>query len=238
MRRLSWLVVASLCACAPAGKNQPPHIPPQKDRTPPAKAAISEDYTKHLLGSTVLLEAEKDGFLSVLDVKYSPSGNYFLAIACGYECNDNIGFLFESDGSAKQKITARWDFILQSRVEWSADGKHLYYYRINSTGADPPADAPPSGWVQVAAQSGAKSPATTRTLKTTANYSIFNVQPDDVLNVRAAAGATAAIVGTLSPTAKGIRVTGSGIAQGGSTWVPIRYQNLSGWVNQNYLCEE
>ncbi len=238
MRHLSWLVVASISACAPAGKNRPPHIPPSKDKTLPAKAVISEDYTKLLLGSAVLLEAEKDGFLSVLEVKYSPSGDYFLAVACGYECNDNIGFLFKSDGSAKHKITARWDFILQSRVEWSADGRHLYYYRINSTGADPPAEAPSPGWVQVAVQSGVKSPATTRVLKTTASYSVFNVPPGDVLNVRAAAGATAAIVGTLSPTAKGIRVTSAAIAQGGSMWAPIKYQNLSGWVNQNYLCEE
>lgn len=238
MRHLSWLVVALLCACAPAGKNQPPSIPPQKDKTPPAKAAISEDYTKLLLGGVVLLEAEKDGFLSLLDIKYSPTGDYFLALACGYECNDNIGFLFKSDGSAKNKITTRWDFILQTRVEWSADGKYLYYYRINSTGADPPVNAPPQGWVQVEAQSSIKSPATTRTLKTATNYSVFNVQPGDVLNVRAAAGAAAAVVGTLSPTATGIRVTGAGITQGGGRWVPIKYQGLSGWVNQNYLCEE
>lgn len=238
MRQLRWLIVASLCACAPSAKNPTPNIPAQENKTPPAKATISEDYTKLLLGGAVLLEAKDDGFLSLLEVNYSPAGDYFLALACGYECNDNIGFLFKSDGSAKHKITARWDFILQSRVEWSADGKHLYYYRINSSGAEPPSNAPAQGWVRVEAQSGAKSPATTRTLKTNSSYSVFNVQPNDVLNVRSAAGATAAIVGTLSPGAKGIRVTGAGVAQGGSMWAPIRYQNVAGWVNQDYLCEE
>jgi hypothetical protein len=90
---------------------------------------------------------------------YSPDGEYFVALGCGYECNDNVGFVFKSDGSGKRKITDRWDFILQDKIEWSADGKKLLYYRINSTGADPPENSPPTGWVEVDLITGRKTSA-------------------------------------------------------------------------------
>jgi hypothetical protein len=124
-----------------------------------AIATISEDHMKLMLGDKVLLQNDQDGYMSLKQVKYSPDKDYFVVIGCGYECNDNVGFIFKSDGSGKLKITDRWDFILQDKVEWSADGKRLLYYRINSTGGEPPENSPPEGWVEVDLTTGRKSPA-------------------------------------------------------------------------------
>ncbi len=186
----------------------------------------------------VLLDARQDGFMSVKEVIRAPDQQHFAVVACGYECNDNVGFLFNAGGTGKRKFTARWDVILQSAVEWSTDGRQLYYYRINSSGAAAPRGAPPEGWIEVDVQTGHKMPARSRRLKTTASYAVFNVRHDDVLNVRARADAKAQITGTLPHDARGVRVTGAAIRAGGHVWAPIQANGLTGWVNQNYLCEE
>ncbi|MGH9767806.1 MAG: SH3 domain-containing protein [Blastocatellia bacterium] len=201
------------------------------------RPSISESRGQLTLNGKVLLEAEKDGFMSLIEVQYSPAGSDFLVIACGYECNDNVGFVFKSDGSGKRKITSRWDFILQSAIEWSEDGRRIYYYRVNSTGADAPNNAPAEGWVEFNLQTGRKALATTRVLKRTAPYAVFNVRGDDVLNVRSKPGRKAEIVGAIPRDAKGVKVTGAGIRRGRERWVPIRYQKITGWVNQSYLRE-
>ena len=206
--------------------------------------SISESRGQLTLDGKVLLEAEKDGFMSLREVRRSPTGFDFLVIACGYECNDNIGFVFKSDGSGKRKITSRWDLILQSAAEWSEDGRKIYYYRINSTGADAPRRspvapvAPVEGWIEFNISTGRKSPATTRVLKTSANYAVFNVRGDDALNVRSNPDRKAELAGAIPHDAKGINVTGAGVRRGRECWVPVRYQSLTGWVNQSYLREE
>lgn len=186
----------------------------------------------------LLLDAQQDGFMSIKEVLPAPDHTHFAVVACGYECNDNIGFLFHTDGSGKRKFTARWDAILQSAIEWSADGRQLYYYRINSSGAAAPRRAPSEGWVAVNVRTGDKTSARSRRLKPTARYAVFNVRADDGLNVRTRADAKARIIGTLTHNTKGVRVTGAAVRAGGNLWVPIQAQGLSGWVNQNYLCEE
>jgi hypothetical protein len=149
-----------------------------------SKLTRSEDESKLMLGNRVLLDSGKDGFMSIKQVHPSPDGKYFAVIGCGYECNDNVGFVFNADGTGKRKLTTRWDYILQDKIEWSADSKRLYYYRINTTGADPPTMAPPQGWVEVNAATGRKIKAVSRTLKSSARYAVFNVAPNDSLNVR------------------------------------------------------
>jgi hypothetical protein len=203
-----------------------------------ARPAISESRDQLTLDGELLLDAARDGFMSLLEIRRSPTGAHFLVIACGYECNDNIGFVFKSDGTGKRKITSRWDYILQSAAEWSEDGRKIYYYRINSTGADPPKNAPDEGWVEYDLTSGRKSPATTRRLKTNASYAIFNVRGDDLLNVRSRPNRNARIVGAIPHDGAGIKVTGAGVKSGRERWVPISYQKITGWVNQNYLPEE
>ena len=201
------------------------------------KAQASEDRSKLQLGNRVLLTSEKDGFMSVSKIRYSPDGKRFVVIACGYECNDNIGFLFNADGSGKRKFTARWDNILQDKVEWAIGGKQLFYYRVNSSGAEPPANAPASGWVEVDAATGRKSPATARTLRPEASYAVFRIPPDDSLNVREAPGAKSKITGKLAHDSTGIHYAGEKQKAGRETWAKIKHQNLTGWVNQNFLYE-
>src|SRR5262245_45170383 len=146
------------------------------------KASINEARNQLTLDGQILLDAQKDGFMSLREISYSPTRRYFLVIACGFECNDNVGFVFKADGSGKRKITARWDYILQSAVEWASDGQKLYYFRISSAGADPPPNAPTEGWVEVDLRTGRKSPATTRALKSDTSYAVINVIGNDVLN--------------------------------------------------------
>ena len=201
------------------------------------KAQATEDGAKLKLDGRVLLTNENDGFMAVYQVNYSPDGKRFLAIGCGYECNDNIGFLFNADGSGKRKLTARWDFILQNKIEWSADGKKIYYYRINSSGADSPRKAPPEGWVEVDAATGRKAAAISRSLKLKTRYSVFGLLRDDWLNVRQSPGTRANVMGKLPHDAKGISFTGEKQKVGKDTWVKIAHDGLTGWVNQNFLYE-
>jgi len=202
------------------------------------KASISPDRTKLFLGDKLILDSAADGFMAIHSVRYSPDQAYFAVIGCGYECNDNVGFLVRATGGEKRKFTAAWDFILQDKLEWSADGSRLFYYRINSSGADPPATAPAPGWVEIEAPTGRKSAATNRRLKTTATYGVFRVRADDVLNVRIAPGVKSKAVGVLPHEARGIKVTGAGKSVGRDLWVPVQYQDVTGWVNQSYLFEE
>ena len=201
-----------------------------------SRAVASDDKLKVFLGRKLLLENDRDGFMAVHRIVYSPNGRNFVVIGCGFECTDNIGFLFRADGTRKRKFTARWDVIFDDKLEWSADGSKIYYFRINSTGADPPKTAPPEGWVAVDVATGRKGPAITRRLNECANYSVFNT--GDGLAVRARPGVNAKEVGRLPSDAKGLRVTGPGRQIGRAVWVPIKHNALSGWVNQNFLFEE
>jgi hypothetical protein len=203
-----------------------------------AGLSVSDDRTKLLLGKTVLLEAQADGFRSIHEIKYSPMREHLLVIACGFECTDNVGFLLKADGSGKRKLTALWDFIFQTKAEWAEDGQSVFYYRINSTGADPPPKAPRKGWVRVDVKTGRKSPGTGRSLKLNATYAILSVSGRRALNVYADPQPKARIISTLPSYAKGIKVTGEGVKVGRETWVPVRFQSISGWVNQDYLFEE
>lgn len=202
------------------------------------KAKASEDGAKLELGDRVLLTSEKDGFMSVHQVRYSPDGKHFVVIGCGYECNDNVGFLFNADGTGKRKFTAPWDFILQDKIEWSADGKKLYYYRINSTGADPPANAPSESWIEVNLKTGRKAFASSRRLKPGASYAVFNVLAKDSLNARSAPGIAAKISARLPYNARDVKFSGQMQRIGKVIWVRIEFGGVSGWVNQNFLYEE
>lgn len=73
---------------------------------------------------------------------------------------------------------------------------------------------------------------------TTEPHTVVNVASDDVLNVRAGAGVTQRIVGTIAPYGMDIQVTGAGRRSGGAMWVPIRYGDTAGWVNSNYLARQ
>lgn len=200
------------------------------------KPVISEDRMLLKLNETVLLDNVKDGYMSLLNLHYCPTGQFYLVIGCGFECNDNAGFIFKADGTGKKKITARWDYILQEKIEWSDDCQKLFYYRVNSTGANPPRKAPTRGWVQFDIKTGRKGPASSRRLKQNAFYSVFN-SPGGLLVHDGAAGRSRS-TWRLPADAKGIRITGKGRRTGRITWAPIIFGVQSGWVNQDYLFED
>ncbi len=69
-------------------------------------------------------------------------------------------------------------------------------------------------------------------------YAVVDVATDDVLNVRAQAGVSHPIVGTIPPYGMDVDVTGSGREVDGAVWVPIQYEDVAGWVNSNYLARQ
>jgi len=202
-------------------------------QTTAPRAVISDDQSKVLVGHRVILEAERDGYMSVHRIVYSPTGKHFVVIACGFECTDNSGFLFAADGSRKREFTGRWDQLFSDKLEWSTDSKRLYYYRINSTGADPPKNAPAEGWMAVDVATGRKSSGVARPLAKDKPYSVFDTA--DGLVVRATPGTKGKELGRLASDAKDVYVTGSPKRVGKGTWIRIKSNSLSGWVNQRYL---
>jgi len=198
-----------------------------------SRAVASDDNSKALLGKKVLLDAERDGFMHVHKILYAPDGKHFVVIGCGFECTDNIGFLFAANGTKRRDFTGRWDQILSDKLEWSNDSKTFYYYRINSTGADPPRNAPPEGWIAVNVATGRKASGITRRLSQGRPYAVFDTA--DGLAVRATPGTQGREVGRLPSDAKDVYVTGAARRVGNSVWVQIKSNSLSGWVNQRFL---
>jgi hypothetical protein len=202
------------------------------------KPVFNEDQSQMLMNGKVYLDSNKDGFMGLKKVLYAPNGKQFLVLACGFECSDNIGFLFNANGTGKRKFNQAWDWIFNEGVEWSADSKFVYYYRINSTAADPPLRAPKEGWVQVNAKTGAKAAATARRLKGDASYAVFRIADTDPLNIRSAPGSKNKVLGTIPSGGKGIRFLGATKQSGPEVWAKIEFGKISGWVNQSYLYEE
>jgi hypothetical protein len=69
-------------------------------------------------------------------------------------------------------------------------------------------------------------------------YAVVNVAPDDVLNVRARPDATAPVVGQIPSYGVGVQIRDSVENAPASVWVPIRYADLTGWVNRRYLAPQ
>jgi hypothetical protein len=59
-----------------------------------------------------------------------------------------------------------------------------------------------------------------------------------VLNVRAGAGAGQPIVGTIPYYGHDVQVFAGEQVVGGAPWVPVRYGDLSGWVNRDLLARQ
>ncbi len=201
------------------------------------KPVFNEDRTRLLCNGKVILASEKDSYMRLSEIRFSPDGKRFLVLACGFECTDNVGFIFNADGTGKRKLTANWDWILQNKLEWSDDSKYVYYYRIPSTGADPPPNAPQEGWMQVVVRTGTKSLATSRRLKANASYAVFRVSENDPLNLRSAPGLKSKVVGEIPYHSKGLQFAGVTKRMGKETWAKVSFGTLSGWVNQSYLYE-
>jgi len=69
-------------------------------------------------------------------------------------------------------------------------------------------------------------------------YAVVNVSGSDVLNIRAGAGVSQAILGYYASDAKDVMRTGPSTSADGAVWVEIRRNDgLIGWVNSYYLTE-
>jgi hypothetical protein len=171
------------------------------------------------------------------DISHSPNGATFLLIPACFE-GDNHLFLFQADGTGKLQLTSRFEYINYSEVEWAADSRSFTYTRLNScclSPSDIPVDAPQPGQVQYVVATGEKI------LLTPPHeflVQVVNVAENDTLNVRTGAGIDNPIVGQLPQGDLDIYVTGSGEIVDQTVWLPIRYQDLTGWVNSLFLVRQ
>jgi uncharacterized protein YraI len=69
------------------------------------------------------------------------------------------------------------------------------------------------------------------------DYRIVKVRSDDTLSVRSGPGVRYLKVGAIPFDGTGIQITGAQRKIGKSRWLPIKYQEIEGWVNRRYLAE-
>lgn len=200
------------------------------------EAAVSDGQV--YLGDLLLLDTATDtpGCFGVGEISYSPTREYFLVVIACFE-GDNEAFLFNADGSNRRRITGKWNYINYFDYEWASDGQSFTYERINSCCADPPPDAPPPGPVRYDIQTGTTAPLSTPA-SPAAFYYVVYVSSDDVLNVRTGPGVDNPVIGVIPHDGTGIQITGSGTMVEDALWVPIQYQDITGWVNSRYLAEQ
>jgi hypothetical protein len=203
--------------------------------SPSVATAMARDDGKVYLGNTVILDVAQEnlGCFGVGEIAYSPTGEYFLVVLQCFE-GDNDAFLFRADGSDKRRVTGEWDYINYYNYKWSSDGQSFTYERINSCCKEPPSNAPPVGLVRYDIRTGKKTLLVTPT-PPLLPYRVVDVESNDVLNVRSGPGIENPIVGTIPPNGTDIQVTGTGEQNGNDIWVPIKYQEITGWVNSSYL---
>jgi LysM repeat protein len=67
------------------------------------------------------------------------------------------------------------------------------------------------------------------------SYKVIKVQSRDTLTIRIGPGKQYQKVGSISATANGIKITGPAIKIRNSSWAPIKYNNINGWVNRGFL---
>jgi LysM repeat protein len=70
------------------------------------------------------------------------------------------------------------------------------------------------------------------------SYKVTKVQSPDTLTIRSQAGKQFKKVGSISATGNGIEIIGAEKQIRNSKWVPIKYNNIYGWVNRGYLKED
>jgi LysM repeat protein len=70
------------------------------------------------------------------------------------------------------------------------------------------------------------------------SYKVTKVESWDTLTIRSQAGKQSEKVGSISATGNGIQIIGAEIQIKNSKWVPIKYNNIYGWVNRGYLKED
>lgn len=64
---------------------------------------------------------------------------------------------------------------------------------------------------------------------------VVGVRYDDVLNLRAAPGATQQILGTISPLEMGLKAIGETRTLSGAFWTKVQHQGKTGWVHMGFV---
>lgn len=221
---------------APSATALPPTVVPSPTVAPPAGSlppTIAADGRVYI-GDRLLLnpEVEAPGCFSGGVISESPTGDHFLVVLDCFE-GDNTIFLFSADGNDKLRVAgANWDYLSYRNYEWAPDGRSFTYRRTNSCCATPPPGTvlPVQGVVRVEVPGGRK--------ELVSLFQVTDVAAGDVLNMRAGPGAQHAIVGTIPPDGRDVRVVGDGVMVGEWLWAPVAYGGVEGWVNMRYLSEQ
>ncbi len=120
------------------------------------QASFTDDGQVYL-GEKLLLNIQQDApdCFNVGDILYSPIHTHFLVV---FDCieGDNVGFIFQANGTNKAQITTTSDYINNHAYDWSPDGKWLIYQRVNSFGHELFSDMPPDGLVRYSIETGKK----------------------------------------------------------------------------------
>ena len=69
-------------------------------------------------------------------------------------------------------------------------------------------------------------------------FAVVNVRSNDELNVRSGPGVEHAVVGTIPCYGTGVAVFAGGQQVAESWWVPVEYQDVSGWANSGFLARQ
>ncbi len=64
---------------------------------------------------------------------------------------------------------------------------------------------------------------------------VVNVASNDVLNIRSRPSASSSRVGSIPARGRGIQYLDDARTNGSTTWILIRYRNVTGWVNARYV---
>jgi hypothetical protein len=106
------------------------------------------------------------------------------------------------------------------------------------TALEQPTDSPePTATQSAPGSTVAPAPESQQAISEEPLYRVVYVELGDMLNVRARPGVGSQVVGELAPGATEVEIVGKGEIVGGSIWVPVSKDNLSGWVNRYYLTE-
>lgn len=69
-------------------------------------------------------------------------------------------------------------------------------------------------------------------------FRVVNVSADDHLNVRSGTGVNHPVVGRIPHDGMHVEIRGSGQLVNESLWIPVRFEQISGWVNGRFLMEQ
>lgn len=105
-----------------------------------------------------------------------------------------------------------------------------------ATAAPSVAVAPTAAEASAAVTSSAAADKPEETIESR-TYAVFNVKPNDVLNVRAEPDPKSAKVYSFGPGVKRVKSTGKQTRIGNTPWIEVNFEGGAGWVNRQFITE-